>query len=169
MPRQIGPRAVALFSVAVILAAGASFYVNTEFPTNTDHCVTPHTFGADVMMTFQNRTYCGETLSVGSPVYPGDIVNGSTYLLYGPTTSVQFLGYGFAFHTEYTWVSSWLNVTISEPNGTVLHGGPGWENNGPLPRGGPWARPTWFAPDNESGVYESTFLANVTVLVEVGA
>jgi hypothetical protein len=112
------------------------------------------------MMTFGNRTYCGQTVSVEGPEV---LVNSTTWTYQGPTMNTAFLGFAFTLTSVSAGLNGWLNVTIIEPNGTSYHGGPFF--GGPYPA----APDRWFTPDEEAGVYEPGFMANVTLLVEVGA
>lgn len=166
MPYTARTQAAVLACAAVILVAGISYYMISQFPATPGRCSARDTFGVNVTMTFYNRTYCGE--KVGVENQPLVAVGNSGIVYHGPTTYSTFLGFGFLVTPWYDVGVTWLNTTITEPNGAIHHGGPYW--TGVV---GDYSN-TWFTPDNESGVYatmpsENAPVAAVVVLVEVGA
>lgn len=153
MPFPVAPRVLVVVVAATLLSIGASLYIQTEFPGGTHRCYA-QTFGV-VIMTFDNRTYCGETVSVQPP--PTQCPPST-----GPTITVGFWGYTFALEVKGECLVGAVSVNVTEPNGSVFQGGPYFGDlSGQL-------RTTWFTPDNEAGVYEPYYLANVTLLVAVG-
>ena len=154
MSAVLTARAMAIVVGAILVAAGASFFILSEFPTSGNRC-NSQTRGL-AMLTFNGRTYCSRTMTVGAPVSDA---NGTGS---GPVTNESFLGFGFSFCSVVWGDNGGLAVTITEPNGTSFFGGPYFTSvRGELST-------TWFTPDNESGVYEPGFLANASLLVEVG-
>jgi hypothetical protein len=100
--------------------------------------------------------YCTETVQLNYPnpqcPTPGN----------GTTTPVGL--YRFTFELS-PWVCSHdagTVVTVIEPNGTTFHGG--------TTSGGPFGpTTTWFAHDNESGIYQPSFTRfDITLYVETG-
>jgi hypothetical protein len=140
--------------VVLVALAGAMLGFEMTHPTSLHGCYA-QTFGVE-MMTFNNRTYCGETIDVQPP--PTQCPPST-----GPTTTVGFWNFTFGLETKGECESGALAVTVTEPNGTTFQGGPYFGTV----VGFFWT--TWFTPDQEAGVYEPSYLANVTLLVEVGA
>jgi hypothetical protein len=146
--------------VVLVALAGAMLGFEMTHPTSLHGCYA-QAFGVE-MMTFNNRTYCGETVSVAGP---WSLVNNTTWTYRGTTTNATFLGFAFSLIPWSRGEVGLLNVTVTEPSGTTYHavkafGGVYIPN---------YNLTTWFAPDHESGIYEPSFLENVTLLVEVGA
>jgi len=163
MPGLVAPRSLAVLSAAILLAGGASYYLTQEFPASPSRCTAHETFGVEGIVAYGNRTYCAETIDLGQPTTPGYVDNNSNVpYVYGPTASAVFLGFTFAAFAVEAPLNSWTNVTITEPNETVYHGGPYWLS----PRGlqSNW----WFTPDREAGVDDPFFYHNITLLVELG-
>ena len=155
MPGPLSPRALTAVILVLIVGAGAWFGYETAFPRPVQSCYA-QTLGVE-MMTFNNQTYCGETVDAQGPV-----ATPPTQISRGPTTIAVFLGFVFNVTAVSADLVGGLDVAITEPNGTTFHGG--------LVFGGPLSTNTnWFTPNRESGIYEPSFLENVTLLVEVGA
>jgi hypothetical protein len=158
MPGQLSPRALAVVVVVLVVLASLALGFEMAFPQSAQRCYA-QTLGVE-MMTFGNRTYCGESVDLGGS---WTSVNNTTGLGRGTVANASFLGFAFSLVPWKAGISGWLNVTIVEPNGTAFHGRLIFGScNGCV-----WN--TWFTPDNESGVYGPRGLIDDMLLVEVGA
>lgn len=158
MPFSVSSRALALFAAALLLASAASYYVSTEFSPTASGC---SGYDPEVrIMSFNNRTYCGDMVSVTGPWM---LVNNTTDAWAEPTANVTLFGYAFELAPLQEGEVGGILVSITEPGGAQYHG---W-----LRFGGPVGATisSWFTTDNESGVWEPGFNADVTLLVEAGA
>ena len=144
MNSPLGPKALASLIVVSVLGAGGLYYTATELAPSSPGC--PEYVPGVLLMSFNNRTYCGEAISVDVETWTSVGTSGLEHR--GNTTNVSFLGFEFSITPwNYGIAESILNTTVVEPNGTTYHGGPFWTGVAS------WYSNSWFTPDNRSGVY----------------
>jgi hypothetical protein len=119
--------------------------------------------GCSSGVAVNDRTYHCETVVVSSPTLNCPFLTNGTWN--GPSLSESFSS--FTFHLA-VWICHSLAgtaVSVTQPNGTTFWGGTAF--GGPYTPGNPGSH--WFAPDNESGIYQASFDdKNITLYVEVG-
>ena len=103
--------------------------------------------------------YCYESALVAGPAQACPFQANGTWT--GPFLTVAF--WGFTFHLERYQCGEvgGTAVSVTEPMGAMFYGSTSF--------GGPITNlfPNWFAPDNESGIFQPTFSdLNVTLYVE---
>ena len=111
-------------------------------------------------------TYESGTESINGHVYYCETIDLSGTLLecpwnpngswFGPATTVALWPYVFHLAPYQCYEVGGTVVSVTEPNGTTFFG----ETRFGGPAG--FSRTTWFASDNETGIYQASFPGNIT-------